>query len=98
MNGKDYCNCDHALLLREALQGALKALAGPQGYSVERALEIISTALRADRGLQRAYEQTEQDRDYGYRRNPQEGQGWGSSPEAERRSDYAGRGGDPSKI
>ncbi len=45
LRGKDYCNCDHASMLREAIESALVALATGSEYGATLALK---RALAAD--------------------------------------------------
>ena len=94
MSGKDYCNCEQALLLRGALHSALMTLTSPRPSSHDRAVEIISAALRTDRAMQEAYEDLE-----GLIREattPDTRQGWGHSRESERASRIAS-GDDPGR-
>jgi hypothetical protein len=39
LRGKDYCNCDHAHILREAIESALCALAGGSEYGATLTLK-----------------------------------------------------------
>jgi hypothetical protein len=45
LRGKDYCNCDHAHVLREAIESALCALATGSEYG---ATLVLKNALTAD--------------------------------------------------
>jgi hypothetical protein len=39
LQGKDYCNCDHAHILREAIESALCALAAGSNYGATLTLK-----------------------------------------------------------
>ena len=45
LRGKDFCNCDHACMLREAIESALVALAAGSEYG---ATLTLKNALAAD--------------------------------------------------
>lgn len=50
LRGKDYCNCDHAQVLREAIESALVALAAGSEYgatlTLKRALATDADACQ----------------------------------------------------
>jgi len=48
LRGKDYCNCDHAKLLREAIETALIRVAASSELSAYRVRLVLERALNAD--------------------------------------------------
>lgn len=50
LRGKDYCNCEHAHMLREAIERAITLLATPGTLtnSVVPAKQVLDKALTAD--------------------------------------------------
>lgn len=61
MNGKLYCNCEHAQMLRKALEEAHSWLVGSVGDSspevIESAYDTIAWALAQDKKMRLDYEQ-----------------------------------------
>lgn len=40
LRGKDYCNCDHASMLRDAIESALRSLDAGSGYGAALTLKM----------------------------------------------------------